>query len=86
MIRILGLIFLLLMTGCSTPKTSFLLYRTQYKTGVEVMLVNEPQYKDGFDGILRIDDKGKYAVMAIYNGGDMSSHFGYVTGTVSKVG
>lgn len=43
------------------------------------MLVNEPQYKDGFDGILRLDDKGKYAVMAIYNGGDMSSHFRYVT-------
>ncbi|WP_233458460.1 hypothetical protein [Enterobacter asburiae] len=80
MIRILGLIFLLLTAGCSTPgKPAFYYTWTQYKTGVEVMLVNEPQYKDGFDGILRLDDKGKYAVMAIYYGGDMSSHFGYVT-------
>lgn len=80
MIRILGLIFVLLTAGCSMPGKPALYYTwTQYKTGVEVMLVNEPQYKDGFDGILRLDDKGEYAVMAIYYGGDMSSHFGYVT-------
>ncbi|MEP8658645.1 hypothetical protein ABKV25_06615 [Enterobacter asburiae] len=80
MIKILGFIFVMLTAGCSTPgKPAFYYTWTQYKTGVEVMLVNEPQYKDGFDGILRLDDKGEYAVMTVYYGGDLSGHFGYVT-------
>ncbi len=71
---------MLLTAGCSTfGKAAFYYIWTQYKTGVEVMLFNEQQYKNSFDEILRLYVKGKYAVMAIYNGGGMSSHLGYAT-------
>lgn len=78
--KILGLLFVLLMAGCSTPgKPSFYYDWTQYRTGVNIRLVNEPQFTTGFDGTLRLDDKGKYAMMVVYNGGSIASHFGYVT-------
>lgn len=77
--RMLIVLFMFLMAGCSSPgKPAFYYDWTQYETGVKIKLVNEPRWKDGVDAILRSQDKGKYAVMVIYRG-SVVSHFGYVT-------
>lgn len=77
--KMLGLLIFILLTGCSTPgKPAFYYTWTQYSTSVNIQLINEPEYKTGFQGILRLDDKSEYALMVIYNGGSVASHFGYV--------
>ncbi|HEN4999041.1 TPA: hypothetical protein U6I48_004599 [Klebsiella aerogenes] len=77
--RMLMALFVLLIAGCSSPgKPAFYYDWTQYKTDVHILLVNEPQFKDGYDAILRSQDDGEYAMMALYDGG-IVSHFGYVT-------
>ncbi|MCT4707654.1 hypothetical protein MUA03_17375 [Enterobacteriaceae bacterium H16N7] len=77
--RIFMALFVLLIAGCSSPgKPAFYYDWTQYRTGVNVLLVNEPQFKYGYNAILRSQDDGEYAMMALYDGG-IVSHFGYVT-------
>ncbi|HDR2161204.1 TPA: hypothetical protein QCG56_001478 [Enterobacter cancerogenus] len=78
--KVLGLLFVLLLTGCSTPgKPAFYYPWTQYKTGIDVNLPKEPKFVDAFQGTLRLDDDGEYAMIVIYNGGNVVNHFGYVT-------
>lgn len=78
--RILVVIFLLVLVGCSRPgKPAFYYPWTQYWTGVNIQLPKNPEYNNAFHGTLRLDDGGDYAVIVIYNGGNVVSHFGYVT-------
>lgn len=78
--KVLGLLFVLLLAGCSTPgKPAFFYTWTQYRTGIDINLPKEPKYNDSFHGTLRQDDDGEYALIVIYNGGNVVSQFGYVT-------
>lgn len=78
--KMLITLFIFMTVGCSSPGKPGLFYEwTQYKTGVEVEVVSMPKWKGGVDAILRLQDEGKYASMVIYNGGNVESHFGYVT-------
>lgn len=78
--KVLGLLCVLLLAGCSTPgKPAFYYPWTQYRTGIDINLPKEPKFVDSFHGTLRQDDDGEYAVIVIYNGGNVVSRFGYVT-------
>lgn len=80
--NLLGLLCVLLLAGCSTPgKPAFYYPWTQYRTGIDINLPKEPKFVDSFHGTLRQDDDGEYAVIVIYNGGNVVSQFGYVTRT-----
>ena len=57
--KVLGLLFVLLLAGCSTPgKPAFFYTWTQYRTGIDINLPKEPKYNDSFHGTLRQDDDG----------------------------
>ncbi|WP_337015217.1 hypothetical protein [Leclercia sp. AS011] len=78
--KVLGLLCVLLLAGCSTPgKPAFYYPWTQYRTGIDINLPKEPKYIDSFHGTLRQDDDGEYAQIVVYNGGNAVTQFGYVT-------
>ncbi|MEB6377499.1 hypothetical protein MXM41_00875 [Leclercia adecarboxylata] len=78
--KVSGLLFALMLVGCSTPgKPAFYYPWTQYRTGIDINLPKEPKYDDSFHGTLRQDDDGEYAMIVIYNGGNVVSQFGYAT-------
>lgn len=78
--KVLGLLLIMLLAGCATPgKPAFYYPWTQYKTGIDIQLPKDPKYNDAFHGTLRLDDDGDYAMMVIYNGGNVVNQFGYVT-------
>lgn len=78
--KVLGLLLIMFLTGCSTPgKPAFYYPWTQYKTGIDIQLPKDPKYNDAFHGTLRLDDDGDYAMIVIYNGGNVVTQFGYVT-------
>lgn len=69
-----------IISGCSSPgKPSFYYPWTQYDTGVNIKMLNEPRYVYGTQGVLRMDDDGEYALIVFYNGGSVAGHFGYAT-------